>query len=114
MLTSGDVVDVDFGTPRGREAGFHRPAVIVTSQTILEGSPNMVHVVPLTLAVRGFKAEVIVAPNGSSGLDSVSAIQCQHIRSVSTDRIGDHRGNVGPLAVAQIRETVGRILDLIP
>ena len=114
MLTSGEVVDVDFGTPRGREAGFHRPAVIATSQTILDGSPNVVHVVPLTSAVRAFKAEVVIAPNGTSGLDSVSAAQCQHVRSVSINRISGSRGNVGPLALAQIRETIGRIFDLIP
>jgi len=114
MLISGDVVDVDFGVPRGREAGFRRPAVIATSQTILEGSPGVVQVVPLTSAVRGFKVEVVMAPNSTSGLDFVSAAQCQHLRSVSTDRIGDPRGNVGPLALAQIRETIARILDLIP
>ena len=45
MLTSGDVADVDFGLPRGREAGFQRPAIVVTAQRLLDRSPNVVQVV---------------------------------------------------------------------
>ena len=42
MLTSGDVVDLDLGLPVEREAGFLRPAVLVTAQTLLAASPNVV------------------------------------------------------------------------
>ena len=38
MLTSGDVVDLDLGTPVGREAGFRHPAVVVTAQRILDAT----------------------------------------------------------------------------
>ena len=113
MLTSGDVVGLDLGTPQGPEAGFSRPAVVATAQTILDGSPTIVHVVPLTSVVRRFKTEIIVAANAGSGLDAPSAVQCQHIRSVSADRIDRVRGNVGPVVLGQIREIIGQILDLV-
>lgn len=56
MLTSGDVVDLDLGSPKGRGAGLRRP-VVVTAQEILGESANVVQVVPLTSAIRPFGSE---------------------------------------------------------
>jgi mRNA-degrading endonuclease toxin of MazEF toxin-antitoxin module len=43
MLTSGDVVDLDLGL-RGREAGFHHSAVVVSAQRLLNAEPSVVYV----------------------------------------------------------------------
>jgi mRNA interferase MazF len=112
MLNSGDVVDVQLGPPGGREAGFSHPAVVVTSRRLLERTPSVVHVVPLTTTIRRFGAEISIEPDEVNGLDSLSAAQCQHIRAVSNARIGRVRGNVGPIALSQIREVIALILDL--
>ena len=112
MPTSGDVVDVDLGAPAGSEAGFGHPAVLVTAQRILNASPTVVHVVPLTTTIRGFHSEVLIEPDRTNGLDALSAAQCQHLRAVSTRRIGGSRGNVGAAVLVQLRETIAVILDL--
>ncbi len=112
MPTSGDVVDLDLGAPRGREAGFVRPAVVVTAQRILDGSPSVVQVVPLTATLRRFESEVVLEPDERNGLAARSAAQCQHLRAVSTARIEAVRGNVGVVALSQIRETIATILDM--
>ena len=112
MPTSGDVVLLDLGVPEGREAGFLRPAVVVTADRILSAGPTVVHVVPLTPTVRRFEAEVVVEPSPDNGLGEVSAVQCQHVRSISTARVADTIGNVGAVALAQIRETLAVLLDL--
>lgn len=112
MATSGDVVDLELGTPEGREAGFRHPAVVLTAQRILDANPSVVHVVPLTSTVRGFHSEVVIEPDPLNQLDSVSSAQCQHIRAVSPARIRSIRGNVGAAVLAQLRETVAVILDL--
>jgi mRNA interferase MazF len=112
MLPSGDVVDLDLGRPEGREAGFRHPAVVVTAQRILDAEPSVVHVVPLTSTIRGFHSEITVGPDEASGLDRASAAQCQHIRAITPRRILAVRGNVGPGAIAQLRETVAMLLDL--
>ena len=113
MPTSGDVVDLDFGAPKGREAGFRHPAVVVvTAQRILDASPSVIHVVPLTSTIRQFHSEIVLAPDDANGLDATSAAQCQHVRSVSPRRILEVRGNVGASALAQIRETIAVLLDL--
>lgn len=112
MLTSGDVVEVDLGEPVGREAGLARPAVIVTAQVVLAQDPSVVHVVPLTSTRRGFRSEIDIEPDEVNGLDTPSAAQCQHLRAVSTGRLGDPLGHVGPATLRQIRETIADLLDL--
>jgi mRNA interferase MazF len=112
MPTSGDVVEVDLGAPAGHEAGFRHPAVLVTAQRILNASPSIVHVVPLTTTIRRFHSEIVIQPDLANGLDAVSAAQCQHLRAVSSRRIVSSRGNVGPAVLAQLRETIAVILDL--
>jgi mRNA interferase MazF len=112
MPTSGDVVDLDLGAPEGREAGFRHPAVVVTAQRILDATPAVIHVVPLTSTLRGFHSEIVLAPDDVNGLSVESAAQCHHIRSVSPTRILEVRGNVGAAALAQIRETLAVLLDI--
>ncbi len=112
MLTSGDIAVADLGEPRGREAGFPRPVVVVTAQAVLAQSPNVVHVVPLTTTLRGFLSEVDLAPDEGNALAQACSAQCQHLRAVSTERLSEPSGHVGPASLAQIRETVADLLDL--
>ncbi|MEZ5378785.1 MAG: type II toxin-antitoxin system PemK/MazF family toxin [Acidimicrobiales bacterium] len=112
MLTSGDVVDLELGTPQGREAGFQHPAVLVTAQRILDAEPSVVHVVPLTSTIRPFGSEITIEPDDTNGLDVVSAAQCQHIRAISPGRIIGARGNVGSIVLTQVRETLAVLLDI--
>lgn len=112
MLTSGDVLELDLGSPEGREAGFRHPVLLVSAQRILDRTPNIVQIVPLTPTLRGFESEVTVSPETTNGLLEVSSAQCQHIRAVSPARILRTTGNVGPIVLAQIRETLAVILDI--
>lgn len=112
MLTSGDVVTLDLGAPRGREAGLKRSAVIVTAQATLDESANVVQIVPLTTTIRSFGSEVQISADEQNGLTADSAAQCQHIRSVSAERVEAVVGNVGSIALADIRQVVGVILDI--
>ena len=112
MLTSGDVVELDLGLRTGREAGFRHPAVVVTAQRILDSSPSVIQVVPLTSTIRGFASEVRIEPDRANGLDQPSATQCQHVRAVSAGRAETVRGNIGSVALAQLRDVIAVILDL--
>ncbi|CAA9223691.1 MAG: hypothetical protein AVDCRST_MAG76-805, partial [uncultured Acidimicrobiales bacterium] len=67
--------------------------MLVTAQRILDASPSVVHVVPLTSTVRRFHSEVVVEPDAANGLSGVSAARCQHLRAVSPSRIAGIRGN---------------------
>jgi mRNA interferase MazF len=112
MLISGDIVEVDLGVPQGSEAGLTRPAVTVTAQRILARSPSVVQIVPLTRTIRGYATEVTVTADDHNGLDEDSAARCEHIRAVATSRIIGANGNVGSVALAQIRDTLALLMDL--
>jgi len=98
--------------PEGREAGFARPAVVVTAQRVLDRGPSVIHVVPLTSTVRSHESEVVVEPDGHTGLRVRSVAQSQHVRSVAAGWVGATIGNVGPESTRQIRETLALVLDL--
>jgi mRNA interferase MazF len=112
MQSSGDIVNLDLGRPEGREAGYLHPAVVVTAQRILDAAPTVIQVVPLTSTMRGFHTEVVIEPDPVNGLEQSSAAQCQHVRAASPARVAETLGNVGPLALSQIRETIAVIIDL--
>jgi mRNA interferase MazF len=112
MLTPGDVVDLELGMPSGSEAGLRRPAVVVTAARVLRGGPNVVQVVPLTRTIRRSSAEVVVDPDEVNRLQARSSAQCQHVRSVATTRIHERTGNIGPVLLGEVRETLALLLDL--
>ena len=112
MPSSGDIVNLDLGRPERREAGNLHPAVVVTAQRILDAAPTVIQVVPLTSTLRGFHTEVVIEPDPANGLEQLSTAQCQHVRAVSPARVVRTIGNVGPLALSQIRETIAVVIDL--
>ena len=112
MLTQGDVVALDLGMPSGSEAGLRRPAVVVTAQRVLRGGPNVVQVVPVTRTIRHSSTEVIIDPDEDNRLGEPSSAQCQQVRSVGTTRIHERTGNVGPVVLGEVRETLALLLDL--
>ncbi len=112
MLTPGDIVELDLVAPTGSEAGLSRPAIVVTANRLLRGGPNVIHVVPLTRTIRQSSTEVIVDPDEDNQLRERSSAQCQHVRSVATTRIRARTGNVGPVVLGEVRETLALLLDL--
>ena len=111
MLTSGDVVDVDFGSPQGRETGFVRPAIVLTAQRLLDRSPSVIQVVPFTATIRQFETDIVVEPDSDNGLNQRSAAQCAQMRAISAGRVSKLRGNVGRAVLRRSRlavlETIG-------
>ena len=112
MLTCGDGVEVDLGTPIGREAGYRHPAVVVTAQRPLNATPSVLHFVPPTSARRGFASELDIEADQHNGLAHASSAQCQHVRAVAASHLGQPYGNIGILTLTQTREVIGLILDV--
>ena len=112
MPTSGDVVRLDFGLPQGSEAGFPRPAVVVTAARVMKRHATVVQVVPVTSTIRGYDSEVLIEASSANGLDQDSSAQCQHIRSVAISRLGPTIGLISTVQLRQIRETLGLLMDL--
>lgn len=107
-MHAGDIVRVDFGTPIGSEAGFARPAVVVTADGVLEGGPRTLQVVPLTSNTeRALMSEVVVEHNGAQ-----SAAQAHLLTTISVQRVVDEPNeHIGPVALTQIRAIIADLID---
>jgi mRNA interferase MazF len=78
---------VDFGDPFPGEPGYHRPALIVGPPDIFGVDFPFVMLCPLTTTARGLGLHVEVEPSADNGLDTVSYVQCEQLRSVSRRRL---------------------------
>ena len=104
-MRAGDVVRCDFGTPARGEPGFVRPAVVVTSDDVLEFRQHAIVVVPCTTTRRGWLSEVDIAGFGVA--------QAHLPTTISVDRVIETTDtNVGPVALGQIRELIYDLLGL--
>lgn len=104
QLTVGSNPTPSAPTP-GREPGYIRPAVVVTSDDVLESRQAAVVVVPCTTARRGWLTEVEIAELGVA--------QAHLLTTISVDRIVEADvANVGPVALRQIRELIGDLLEI--
>lgn len=77
VIAHGDVVWVDFGSPRGSEPAKRRPAVVMQEDWLLATQIATVLVVPLTsnLALEAFPGNVLVPVDASGlGKDSVAIV----------------------------------------
>lgn len=86
VIAHGDVVWVDFGSPRGSEPAKIRPAVVLQENWLLATDINTVLVVPLTsnTALEGFPGNVMV-PAEASGLDKDSVAVVSQLGPVSRE-----------------------------
>lgn len=110
-LVAGDVIAVDLGMPLGSEAGFVRPAVIISASASLRRNLATIFVVPCTTRNRGLTSHISLVPDLSNGLTEPTWAQCEHLRSIGRIRCLERLGNVGVVALEQIREVVALLID---
>jgi mRNA interferase MazF len=108
----GDIVEVDFGTPMGSEAGFLRRSVVVTADAFLRYRPTSVYVVPLTSTPRAFPSHVPIAPDELNGLEHHSCALVEQLRAVAMERCGPPHGNVGPVVAHQLLDVIAMITGM--
>jgi mRNA interferase MazF len=109
MASVDDLWIVDFGEPYPGEPAAHRPALILGPPNTFGTDFPFIIVTPLTTAHRGLSLHVEVEPLPETGLDEVSYVQCELIRSVNRQRLVHRLGTVGAdvsLSVASVVKTL--------
>jgi mRNA interferase MazF len=112
MASVGDVWIVDFGDPFPGEPAHHRPALVLGPAEVFPAGLPFVLVAPFTTVKRGISLHLEVEPDGRNGLDDVSYLQCEMIRSVSRRRLVHRMGAVGPDVGARAQDVVRVLLGL--
>ncbi len=109
--TRGEVWRVDFSPTRGHEQAGVRPALIVSDDRFNLGPSGLVIVLPLTTTTRGYPFHIEVNP-AESGLERISFIMADQIRTVSKDRLLEYLGSIGPETLDEVDEAMRILLAL--
>ncbi|MEL7209893.1 MAG: type II toxin-antitoxin system PemK/MazF family toxin [Actinomycetota bacterium] len=111
MASPEDLWLVDFGEPYPGEPAAHRPALVIgPSQTFGPDFPFVI-VAPLTTSHRGLSLHVEVDPTGANGLDEVSYVQCELLRSINRTRLIHHLGYVDEMTSRAVKSVVRTLLN---
>lgn len=109
-MRQGDIVWADLGEPRGSEAGYRRPTLVVQGDAINRSRIATVICIPLTSNVRlaAMPGNVLLKA-GDTGLDRDSVANVSLITVINRHEVGDQ---VGPISPAKL-QVVFTGLDLI-
>jgi len=107
----GELWLLDLGEPLGREQGWVRPALVVSSDDWNRHAPT-VAVLPLTRTRHDLPTRVEIEPDPDNRLDFPSYARCEDIRGVSQHRLMHRIGRVDGVVMALVSRTMGRFLDV--
>jgi len=107
----GEVWLVDFNPTRGHEQAGRRPVLVVSEDLFNRGPARVVIALPMTSRLRPIPSHVRVSPP-EGGLDKPTAILCEAIRSISTDRLLEKWGAVAPRTLSQVEDCLRILLRL--
>jgi len=111
MASVDDLWLVDFGDPYPGEPASLRPALVLGPPDSFGPTFPFVILAPLTTVDRGLSLHVEVDPGPSSGLDDVSYVQCELIRSVNQRRLVHRLGTVDPSVSERVAFVVRTLLN---
>ena len=100
---------IDLGEPIGHEAAFRRPAAVVSDDPA--NRFGLVVVCPIGTAQRNYPTRIGIEP-GRAGVDQTSYIQCEQIRTISTDRLIHAVGDVDQVAMSEVDRVLRLLLRL--
>jgi mRNA interferase MazF len=114
VIAHGDVVWVDFGSPRGSEPAKRRPAVVMQEDWLLATQIATVLVVPLTsnVALEAFPGNVLV-PVEASGLGKDSVAVVSQVGPVSREFLEPYPvGHVPSYALSKIADGIRLVMGI--
>lgn len=103
-MIAGDIYLCDFGDPQGHEAGFRRPALVLSPEQL--NRHGIAIVLPITRTRRGYPTHVEL----DGVLPVVGYVQCELIRTVATRRLERLVGAASGIHLEQVRLILARLL----
>jgi len=111
MASPDELWLVDFGIPFPGEPGFHRPALVIGPPQSFGPTFPFVILCPLTTSHRGLSLHVEIDASEDSGLDEVSYVQCELLRSVNGQRLVHRLGVINVASSREVTEILRTLLD---
>lgn len=111
-ISHGDIYLIQFDPSTGHEYQKTRPAVVISSNDILQRS-SFVTCVPLTSRVsRPFDDDILIARDSENNLFSDSLLKSQHISTFDQSRVEKYVGRLSAADMAKLKVIIRRNLGL--
>lgn len=110
-IQRGEIWRADLEPVRGHEQGRTRPVLVVSNDIFNRGPTDLVTIVPLTTKARPVRTFLRIAPP-EGGLNQISYIICDQIRTVAKERFGKRLGAISPPIMAEVDRRLRFLLDL--
>lgn len=108
-ILRGQIWLIDLGDPIGHEAAWRRPALVVSDDPA--NRHGLAVVCPVGSSRRDYPTRVEVE-SGLSGLDQVSYVQCEQVRTVSSARLVHRLGSADLVVMAEVERALRLLLRL--
>ncbi len=96
---------------RGREQAGRRPVLVLSLGMFNAGPAGLVIVLPMTSTIRPVPSHVRVEPP-EGGLRNTSAVLCEAVRSISSDRLVERWGQLAGPSMERIEDCMRILLGL--
>lgn len=102
---------IDFSPTRAREQAGYRPALVVSVDDYNRSPSGLVVVLPITRTAARVTWHVPLVA-GEGGLEHSGAVLCDHVRSVSVDRLDRLKGSVTYPVLEEIQRRLRYLLEV--
>jgi mRNA interferase MazF len=107
----GEVWFLNLDPTKGREQAGNRPALVISVDAFNHGPADLVVVLPVTSKAKGIPLHVAVTPP-EGGVQQLSFIKCEDVRSVSRSRLVERWGVVKPETMAAVEDRLRILMGL--
>lgn len=111
MPSRGEIWQANLEPTVGHEQGKSRPVLILSVDSFNNGPATLVIVVPITKENRHIPLHVEINPP-EGGIRMKSFILCDHLRSISKNRLGNCWGKVSNETIEEVEKRVKVLLAL--
>ena len=102
---------MDFSPTRAREQSGYRPALVISVDDYNRSPSGLVVVLPITSTGARVSWHVPL-PAGEGGLEKSGAVLCDHIRSVSVERLRVLKGSVSYPILEEVQRRIRYLLEV--
>jgi mRNA interferase MazF len=106
-----EIWSVNLDPTQGREQAGRRPALVLSVDQFNHGPAELVVVIPITSKAKGIPFHVPVNPP-EGGLNQLSFIKCEDVRSISKERLIQRLGVVTDQTMDEVEDRVRILLGL--
>jgi mRNA interferase MazF len=104
----GEVWDMQLDPIVGHEQGGIRPCLVVSNNNMNQGRSELLLVIPLSKVIRQISSHIPITPP-EGGVTMPSDIMCEHVRSVSTQRLVRYRGDTYQNTIRAVEPILRRL-----